>query len=286
MRLALTLHRAVDLLREGHAPWLDEMEDGAARDLLHGIGLWRLWNHMATAEIRRRYRRTRIGPFWTSLNLLLFVSILGALYSALWKMEVSKYLPYLTSGLMVWWPVSAIISESSTAFSGNLGILRQASLPFSAFIFTIVWRNLIIFGHHMVVYIPLVLCFGVPVGWNSLLIVPGLVLVCACGAWVGILVAIVCARFRDLQTLLPLILQTITMVTPIFWPAHLIQGRLRDIFVTPNLVHHFVDIVRSPLLGLAPAPMSWVLTVAVTVAGWLFTMYFMRRYLHRIMYWL
>lgn len=266
--------------------WYEEIENEGVRDFVQGVSKWRIWNHMAMSDIRRRYKRTRIGPFWTSFNLLVFVFSTGILYAYLWKMNISDYLPYLTSGLITWWVIATTITDSSTAFIGNLGILRQTRLPFSVFIYGVVWQNVILMGHHLMVYVLMVALLRVPVNWNTLLLLPGLVLVCLNGVWLGMFLAIVCSRFRDLQAGLPLFMQIMTLVTPIFWPIENLPPIVRHIFLTPNILYHFCNIVRSPLLGKAPSMLSWGMTIGVTIIGWTFIVYFARRFLHRITYWL
>ena len=126
MSLVQAIKRSVELVRDPEVPWLEEMRNDGFKDLLQGIAMWRLWNHMAMAEIKRKYRRTRIGPFWNSINLLIFVAALGVLYSSIFRQEYRTYLPYLTSGMIVWWSISAIIVEGSVAYIGSLGLLRQS----------------------------------------------------------------------------------------------------------------------------------------------------------------
>ncbi len=50
---------------------------------------------MAYAEIRRRYKRTLIGPFWVTLSIAIFIGSMGFL-------EISSYLPFFASGYVVW----------------------------------------------------------------------------------------------------------------------------------------------------------------------------------------
>jgi ABC-type polysaccharide/polyol phosphate export permease len=52
-----------------------------------------------------------------------------------------------------------------------------------------------------------------------------------------------------------------------------------------NPLHHMVDVVRSPLLGKAPALMSYAVVMLITAAGWYLTYIVLRRFRSRIAYW-
>ena len=92
------------------------MLNAALSDVVDGLRRWRLWGRLGAMEIRRRYRRTVLGPFWASLSLAILVAAMGVLFANLWKLDVADYLPFLASGFIVWFPISAIIMESCGAF--------------------------------------------------------------------------------------------------------------------------------------------------------------------------
>lgn len=50
-------------------------------------------------------------------------------------------------------------------------------------------------------------------------------------------------------------------------------------------MYHFLEVLREPMLGNAPPLRSWLVVLAVTVCGWLFTFEVFRRYRWRIAYW-
>lgn len=261
------------------------MLNAALSDVVDGLQMWRLWGRLGAMEIRRRYRRTVLGPFWASLSLAILIAAMGVLFANLWKLDVADYLPYLASGFIVWFPISAIIMESCGAFVAAAGTIQQVRLPYSLFIYVVLWRNLIVFGHHVAVYVVIAVIFSVPVNANSLLVLVGLIFLCLNGVWVGLLVGALTTRFRDVQPLLASLLQILLFVTPIFWPPELLARRVA-LLVDLNPFYHFVAILRAPLLGQAPEAISWYAVVAVTVAGWSLTLFVFGRVRDRLPYWL
>ncbi|MBM3486316.1 MAG: ABC transporter permease [Alphaproteobacteria bacterium] len=252
-------------------------------DVLAGLGRWRLWGLMGWNDIRQRYRRSLIGPFWLSLSMAVMVIALGFLFSTIFKIDIADYLPFLTLGFLAWAFIAQCVTEGCATFIEAEGFIKQMPLPYSTFVYRVVWRNLIILAHNSVVYVVVALIFGIWPGATALLVLPGLVLLVLNAAWLGILVGALCARFRDVPPIVSSLLQMVFFVTPIIWKPELAGDRM--LFVDLNPFFHFVELIRAPLLGHAPAAASWLVCIAVTAVGWIATALVFRRCRARIAYW-
>ena len=62
----------------------------ALLDLVRGARAHHLWGLLGWQDIRRRYRRSILGPFWITISMGVFVAALGTLYGALLKVEISE----------------------------------------------------------------------------------------------------------------------------------------------------------------------------------------------------
>ncbi len=255
----------------------------ALRDIADGAHHWRFWGLMGWQDIRQRYRRSVLGPFWLTLSMGVLVGTLGFLYGALFKIEVADYLPFLALGFLAWGLISGIITDGCTVFIDSEHFIKQIKLPFSTFVFRVLWRNLIIFAHNFVVYIGVAVVFGIWAGWAGLLLVPGLALIIATALWVGLLCGMVCARFRDVPQIVASVLQVAFFLTPIIWKPELLADRVAFVLVNPFF--HFVELVRAPLLGQAPSALTWTVVLGVTAGGWVVTFLLFRRFRNRIAYW-
>lgn len=251
-------------------------------------GLWRpdLWGRLGWLEVKRRYRRTTIGPFWSTLSLAISVGAIGAVGSGLWGQSVGNYLPFLSAGMVIWVMVSAILTEAGTLLISSVSIFRQLQFDYSLLVYAAVWRNFVVFLHNLLVYfiIMLVLApqFIQPV---ILLVVPGLALVLINGAWITLLLGLFCLRFRDMQQFITSIVSISLFVTPIFWPPENLHGVLRLVFVHLNPLFHLIDVARGPLIGQVPRLESYVAVVLMAVFGWGVTYLAFRRFRRRIAYW-
>ncbi len=60
-------------------------------------------------ELRQRYKRSIVGPFWITLSMAVLIIALGVIYGELFKLEVKEYLPMLAVGLVFWNFISGVI---------------------------------------------------------------------------------------------------------------------------------------------------------------------------------
>jgi lipopolysaccharide transport system permease protein len=256
----------------------------ALRDAASGIAMWELWSALGWNDIRQRYRRSLLGPFWITLSMGVMIATIGFIYAELFRQPIVDYLPYLTLGFIVWALISGIVQDSCTAFTGSEGIIRQVRAPYSVHIFRVLWRHVLIFAHNLVIYVLVMLLFGVRPDGALLLVVPGFALICLNGAWMGIILAALNARFRDLQPLVANVIQIFFYVTPIIWRPQQLAEHPAIVYLNP--LYHFVELLRMPLLGAATPAATWMVTIAITVFGFLAAGIFFGRYRGRIAYWL
>lgn len=256
-------------------------------DLRTAVTGWRLWVRLGWQDVKRRYRRTAIGPFWSTLSLGIFMLTLGILWSRLWKQDIRGYLPFLCAGMLPWVLMSSIVTEACSVFTGNESIIKSMWFSFTVLSCVVVWRNLIVLGHNAVIFLVIAVICLVPVTANTFLVIPGLLLFCLNALWITILLGMVCSRYRDVAPLVTSILQIAMFVTPIFWaPAQLGAGRVNAVLVDFNPIYHFIDMIRSPLLGNAPTLWTYEAVMMFTVFGWLGTLALFSRFARRIAFWI
>jgi homopolymeric O-antigen transport system permease protein len=264
---------------------LRSLTSNAREDLVGGLLKSELWGRLGWLDVKRRYRRTKIGPFWSTLTLAVYVIAVGIVGAGLWNQDIKTYLPYLTSGMLVWTLLSTIIIESCTLFVQGYALFRNVRFEYSILAYAMVWRNFILFLHNTAVYALVMLVNPALLSWTILLAIPGIVIVLVNGVWIALLVGLVCLRFRDVQPLVQTTIQISMLVTPIFWSPDALKGLTQFFFVQLNPIYRLIDIVRTPLLGGIPTVASYAGAVSITLFGWLITYLMFRTFRRRISYW-
>jgi ABC-type polysaccharide/polyol phosphate export permease len=210
------------------------------------------------------------------------VGTLGFVYAGLFGHELANYMPHLALGLIAWGFISNPVTDGCLIFIGSEGIIRQVRAPLSVHVFRMMWRNLIILAHNMLIYVVLVVAFGLRPGLAALLAIPGLFILCLNGLWTGLLLGLLSARFRDIPYMITTVIQILFLLTPILWSADQIDNKL---IVELNPLYHMIEIMRAPLNGTVPPLATWAAALGVTAAGWLVTLAFFVRFRERIAYW-
>ena len=237
-------------------------------------------------DIRQRYRRSSLGPFWLTISMAVLIGALGLIFGNLFNVPTHDFLPFLTLGLILWTLISTILNEGCTGFVMAEAMIKQISLPLFIHILRILWRNLIIFAHNMVVYPLILLFFWMPPQLTALWSVAGLVLLMLNLSWMSLLLGIFCSRFRDVPQIISNLLQVFFYVTPIIWMPQLLPKRASIFLLDANPFFHLIQIVRAPLLGIAPSALNWQFSILLALVGWLGTVLFYGRFRSRIAYWL
>lgn len=257
-------------------------------DLLDGFHKRELWLHLGWQDIKQKYRRSVLGPFWITIATGVTAIAMGGLYSKLFHLELSEHLPYVTLGLIIWNMINAAILEGSDVFIANEGLIKQLPTPLSVHVYRLVWRQMILFGHNIVIYVVIAMIFPKPWSWADLTVFPALLLIVLNCVWVSICFGILATRYRDIGPLLFSLVQLLFFMTPIIWNDNTLRsqgaGQWSKI-IELNPLLHYLDILRAPLLGAEQEMRHWIVVLALTVLGWLFAALAMRQYRARVPYW-
>jgi lipopolysaccharide transport system permease protein len=211
------------------------------------------------------------------------VGSIGVVYGTLFNQDIAVYLPMMGIGLVFWGLLTSIINESCMAYINSAGYIRQTATPKQLFMLQAGWRNFLIFLHNFLIVILLLAFFGSK-DWAAFpIFFPGLMLFILNALWIGQVAGIISARFRDLPQIISAMLQMAFYVTPIlFQPSMLKDHRW---IIDYNPFAHLLELVRGPLVGTPPSALTWTVTIAMAVGGWLLALALTERYLKRIPYW-
>jgi ABC-type polysaccharide/polyol phosphate export permease len=254
-----------------------------SREFIDGFWLPQIWGMLGWDDIRQRYRRSVLGPFWITLSMGVFIVLLGVIYARLFKTDIAIYLPYLSVGLVTWGFISTTTIESCRAFQEGERILKQIKLPYSVYILRVVWRNVIIFLHTIVIFIPVAVLFQVEPTWYTLLALPGMALIYINQVWVTVVLAILCSRYRDIMPVVTTTVQILMFATPIMYLRESLgeSAWIADI----NPLYHLIELVRAPLLGNPAAMLSWEVGIATAIIGTCLALGLLVRTSRRIVFW-
>ncbi|WP_025660566.1 ABC transporter permease [Rhizobium sp. IBUN] len=256
-------------------------------DVFGSIANFHLPALLGWQDVAQRYRRSRVGAFWLTINMGVLIGALGLVFGTIFNSPMSEFLPFICVGMIVWGYYSQLINEACVSFIANSETMLQLPIPFFTYILRTWWRNTIILGHNILIFPIVLLAFGKFVDLYALLVVPGFILASLNILWIMVILAVLCTRYRDLTQIIQNVMQVSLYVTPIMWqPSHLPNGTKSALMLGLNPFYHLISVVRDPLLGNPGTLVNWIVVIVMAVVGWAIALLFLNRFRSRITYWL
>ena len=201
--------------RTKHRLWIDNSKkmqfNLAWHDFEKGLQAYRVWQSWALQDIKLRYRRSVLGPLWLTITMAITIAAMGIIYSKLFHINTLQYIPFLTAGIIGWTLISGLTNDLMDAFISNESLIKQIRLPFLLYIHRAIWRNMIILAHNLGVWFFVILLF--PTSMHSLialiLFFPDLLLIYLNALSIGIILAMISARYRDFPLIMKNVLQVL-----------------------------------------------------------------------------
>jgi ABC-2 type transport system permease protein len=260
-----------------------EQIDHALHDIVAGWQARELWATLGLHDVRQRYRRSKLGPFWITISMAVMVTALGLLYGQIFRQDMHEYLPFLAAGFVVWGLVSSMINDGCLAFIQADGMIRQLNAPLAIYAYRNLWSNLIAFAHNIWVFFGVALWYGIDLNWNLVWVPVALLVLLLNGLWISLLFGLLSARFRDVPLIIGSIVQVLFFVTPVIWRPEMLPERA--LLLDLNPFYHLVEIMRAPMLGQTPGLEHWLAVLALLLIGWVVTLFFYSAYRWRVAYW-
>ena len=256
----------------------------ARKDFIEALCMAPFWIYLSWAEIRWRYKRSVLGPWWITISMSVFIGAIGIVYSKLFQQHISSYLPFLVSGMLTWTFISSLITDSTNLFKEAKTYITQMKIPYLLQAFKLVFRHLIIFAHNFLVYLLVMLIFHKNPFWQFFIFIPGLFLVTLNMLWISVFVGMIGIRYQDFTQIVSSLITVAFFVSPITWQPEQLQQHLSAFLLNP--FYYFLDLVRSPLIGVFPQTSSWMFCVAFLLIGCALTFLFFTKYRRKIVFWI
>ena len=253
-------------------------------EIKHALLSHEQWSYMAVQDIKLRYRRSMIGPWWVTISTGIMVLMLGFLWSHIFNQAIGTYLPFFAIGFVVWGWMSSQILEGAGGFLQFQGAIKQIKLPFPIFTFRCNVRQGIILLHNSLIIAAVLLFVGKGFSLLSLVAIPNLLLIQLNLTLLSIIITIFCSRFQDMTQMVNVATQIIFFFTPILWQVDSLKNKAY--LAEWNPIYHWIELIRAPLLGTPPSLSDYLWSGVSVVILFILATYLLGRYRSRIALWL
>jgi ABC-type polysaccharide/polyol phosphate export permease len=256
----------------------------AIADLVDGLKLAPLWTAVGWDQTVSRFRRTVLGPFWLTANLLAISFSLSVVYGGLMGTDYRVTFALIVSGVLSWSLIGGPIGESANLFMSSASVMMSQKLPLSFHVFLMMYRTCINFVSQLLALwvVLIVLRLGGPPSWQVLI---GLPITISTVSLMSLVIAFPAVRFRDLGQLVGSIVQLLFFVTPVIWAPINMSHRQR-LMAEYNPFAHLLAIVREPLLGHAPSMSDWSWSICTFMVSAAAAIIVLALYRKRVVFWI
>ena len=239
----------------------------------------------AWMDVKCRYRRSLIGPLWETLTLLFLIGGMGFISSAVFDANMATVIPYLGLGLIIWTLISNVVNESTMCFISQKEMLDNTNLGLGFYSGRLIFRHLINFGHHMLLYFIGLYFFEIDLGLAIFLAPLGLLFLFLNFCWLVPTIGMLVARFRDLEMVVKSGMHLTFFITPIFWNISVLNGN-RLFLVEWNPIYYLIELLRAPLLGDTSAMGHYFVVINIFLSGILLFYFVHKKIRYRLAFYL
>ncbi len=244
--------------------------------------LWRfreLIYFLTWRDIKVRYKQAVLGIAWALLQPVLTVVIFTIVFGILLKTP-SQGLPYplfAISALLPWQLFANALQRSSVSLVANANLITKIYFPRLSIPLSAVLAALVDFGVSFIVLIAMMIIYQYMPGWNILwlpvIILFALVTALAVGLWLSALNV----QYRDVQHMVPFIIQVWMYASPIVYPIEIIpEGIWRSLYGLNPMVG-VIQSYRWALLGGDQPDLTMLISGVVVIFLLVGGFYYFRR---------
>jgi lipopolysaccharide transport system permease protein len=246
--------------------------------------LGEVWTHrellyfLTWRDVKLRYKQTVLGALWAMLQPLMMMVVFTVLFGRLAHVP-SDGLPYpifAFAGLVPWQFFQSAVAQGGSSLVGNAQLVTKVYFPRMAIPGAAVGTALVDFAIAAVILFAMMACYEIAPG-AGIAMFPVLVALLAIFAGaVGMWMAGMNVKYRDIKYVLPFILQLWMFATPVIYPASFVPAGWRWILML-NPLTGIIGGFRSAVLN---KPFDWpaiAVAAALTLASAAYAVWSFRR---------
>ncbi len=228
-------------------------------------------------NIRARYQQSVLGWLWAVIQPLAQVIIFTVIFTLVVRVDTGDipYPVFSYVAIVPWTLLAASLTDMSGTIVANMGLVTKIYFPREILPVAAMFARLMDFGIAVVLLVLMMLFYHVPVNISVILYLP-IIMVVQLLLILGLGLASAAANvfFRDVQSLLTLILQLWFYASPIIYPVSMVPPKLHSVYYL-NPMAGILEAYRAVLLyGQAPGTylfVSGIVSMLIFIIGiWIF----------------
>ncbi|WP_033126469.1 MULTISPECIES: ABC transporter permease [Eubacteriales] len=210
-----------------------------------------LLNELISRDIKIKYRKSVLGVLWTLLNPLLMMIVLSVVFSNLFRFDVENFPLYLLSGQIIFNFYNDATSTAMSAIVGNAALIKKVYVPKYLFVISRVFSSFINLMASFTALMLVMVATRAELHWSVILSVIPLSLLMLLSLGIGLILAALTVKFRDIMHLYSVFTTVLLYLTPVIYPMSILPGWLEKVVLLnplTNILMMFRDVMINGLI--------------------------------------
>lgn len=238
-----------------------------------------LFYFLVVRDIKVKYKQTVLGGLWAIIQPFFSMVVFTLFFGKLAKMP-SDGIPYPIfsyTAMVAWIYFASSISGSGGSLVGSANLITKVYFPRLIIPLSTVLAGLLDFSIAFAVLIGMMFYFHIYPTLMILLVPFLVILMMLTASGVGMFLAALNVKYRDIRYTIPFLVQLWMFVSPVVYPASMVPEKYRLIYAL-NPMTGVIEGFRSALLGTVAFPTMMILiSVTVSVILFMFGMFYFKQ---------
>jgi len=244
-----------------------------------GLGYWRelatareLLFFLAWRDVLVKYKQATLGLTWAVLRPMLTTVVFTLVFGRIAGLK-SGEVPYpllVLSGMVPWLYFAGTVTECGNSLVANSALITKVYFPRLIVPMSSVLANLVDLTITSLLLCALFLWFGGSVGWHILLVLVVFAVLVMLTVGLGLFLAALNAKYRDVSFILPFLMTMGVYLSPIGFSSAVVPAKWRVLFGL-NPIVGIIDGFRFALFGDKYPFQPWTLGFSFAAAVVLIT---------------
>ena len=228
-----------------------------------------LFFYFAWRDVKVRYKQTAIGIVWAVLQPFIQMVVFTLFFNKVAGIQAgTRQVPYAIFsfiGLLFWNYFSQALQRSANSLVDNQSVVTKVYFPRIIPPISSTVVSLIDFAFAALVFVGLMFFFQFPpTALGLLLTIPAILVTFVAASGIGLFLAAVNVKYRDVKQALPFLVQTGLFLTPVIYPVASIPQQYQWLLYL-NPMTGVINAMRSSYLN--DNPIDWGLTLLSVVVS-------------------
>ena len=231
-------------------------------------------------DIKVRYKQAALGVAWAIIQPILTMVIFSVIFGKFGKLPTDNSIPYplfTFAALLPWQLFANALQRSGTSLVGSAHLITKIYFPRLIIPISAVVGGMVDFLISFVILVGMMIYYKVYPTWNMLWIIPFTILTLITALAVGLWLSAMNVRYRDVQQMIPFLIQAWMFASPVAYSAKMITDRSWQLIYGLNPLAGIIQGFRWSLLGgTPPGELMWI-SATVMVILLISGLYYFRR---------